>query len=80
MADDHPSYVCPQCGGLILNRGYPKCEHCQADLPAQLLFSKAEMDKNWAAYAAAQQRDADQRLRDAITQFGGDGVSNPPTP
>jgi len=80
MADDRPRFLCPHCGLLILNRGYPKCEHCQADLPADLLFSKAEVDEKWVSYAAAQRRAADQRLRDVITQFGGDGVSNPPTP
>jgi hypothetical protein len=80
MTDDLPKFVCPQCGGVILNRGYPKCEHCRADLPTGLLFSKAEMGKNWATFIAGQQRDADQRWKDAMNQMGADHQIPPPAP
>ena len=64
---DAPHHSCPECGGLILNRAYPKCEHCHADLPAALLFSKAETDKAWHAIMAEHQRDNDGLFRDSLT-------------
>jgi hypothetical protein len=35
---------CPVCNFLIFNRRYPKCESCGAELPAQLVYSEAELE------------------------------------
>jgi hypothetical protein len=56
-------YVCPQCGGGILNRAYPKCERCQATLPAVLVFSKIEANRRWDSFAAQRLRESDAKLR-----------------
>jgi ribosomal protein L37AE/L43A len=63
---DAPKYTCPECGSLILNRAYPKCEHCDAELPAELLFSKAETDKVWTGIMAQHQIENDQQFRDSL--------------
>lgn len=34
--------TCPECGFHVFNRRYPKCERCELDLPASLLYSKEE--------------------------------------
>lgn len=42
-----PKFACPKCKRAILNRAYQKCEHCGADLPPELLFTKHELATNW---------------------------------
>ena len=70
MQESPPKFECPQCGGLILNRGYPKCEHCNATLPAGLLFSKSEADKNWEVFVAERHAEAEKRWRIALDNIG----------
>ena len=38
------SYQCPKCSGVIYNRRNKICGYCGAELPAELLFSKAELE------------------------------------
>jgi hypothetical protein len=33
---------CPACGFQVFNRRYPKCERCDSDLPASLVYSDQE--------------------------------------
>ena|SRR5450432_2343673 len=35
--------TCPACGFQVFNRRYPRCERCESDLPASLLYSKDEL-------------------------------------
>jgi len=46
------SYRCPKCKGVIYNRRNKQCGFCGAELPAELLFTAAEiaaLDKEAAA-------------------------------
>jgi ribosomal protein L37AE/L43A len=63
---DAPKYTCPECGSLILNRTYPKCERCHADLPVGLLFSKAEADQQWDTLMSTQRQENDEKHRDTL--------------
>lgn len=38
------SYHCPKCNGVIYNRRRNICGYCGAELPAELLFSPAELE------------------------------------
>ncbi len=37
-----PKPRCPQCGFVVLNRRYPKCESCGAVLPESIVYSAAQ--------------------------------------
>jgi hypothetical protein len=53
------SYQCPKCSGVIYNRRNKTCGFCGAELPAELLFSAAELealDKRDAEMAAEHQK------------------------
>jgi len=46
------SYHCPKCKGVIYNRRNKQCGFCGTELPAELLFTAAEiavLDKDEAA-------------------------------
>ena len=40
MSEYSTKYKCPECGAMIANRRYPKCESCAAQLPAELLYTE----------------------------------------
>ena len=53
------SYLCPKCGRLIYNRRLNTCGFCGEKLPAELLFSPAEievLDKKWAELTAEHEK------------------------
>lgn len=53
------SHDCPKCNGVIYNRRMKTCGYCGAELPAELLFSAAELemlDKEEAVLAAFRQQ------------------------
>ena len=53
------SYLCPKCGRLIYNRRLNTCGFCGEKLPAELLFSPAELevlDKNMAELTAEHEK------------------------
>jgi len=37
------NYHCPKCQGVIYNRRNKRCGFCGAELPAELLFTAAEI-------------------------------------
>lgn len=37
-------YKCPECKRTIFNRRLNTCEFCSAELPAELLYSKEDID------------------------------------
>ena len=43
---------CPACGFPVHNRAYPKCERCKRDLPADLVFSQQERERQWKEFQA----------------------------
>jgi hypothetical protein len=40
--DTSTTPTCPECGFIVFNRRYPKCESCGALLPATLVYTPAE--------------------------------------
>ena len=36
---------CPECGFRIFNRRYPRCESCKSLLPAELLYSREQIEQ-----------------------------------
>lgn len=52
MGAQQANFNCPDCGFLVHNRGYPKCERCQKGLPARLLLTKEERDAAWNSMIA----------------------------
>jgi predicted amidophosphoribosyltransferase len=43
------TYRCPACSRPILSRRNKLCSFCQAPLPAELLFTQAEIEEREAA-------------------------------
>ncbi len=70
------SYQCPKCQGVVYNRRNRLCGFCGAELPAELLFTQAEieaLDKQAAEaeerrrrQAAKEQAEAQQRAANSI--------------
>ncbi len=64
---------CPTCNGVIYNRRCKTCGYCGAELPAQLLFTAAEIeaiDKEAAVLAAFHQKQkAEIELEDLKRQL-----------
>jgi DNA-directed RNA polymerase subunit RPC12/RpoP len=77
-ATPSPEYRCPACGFLIHNRNYPKCERCQKELPADLLYSKEEKEKSWqdlmAVRAKETQAKAEAERERAYKPYHGRGA------
>jgi len=65
-ADQLPSerFRCPACGFPIHNRAYPKCERCAQPLPAELLYSRDEIQESWKVMQARREEIA-RRFPDA---------------
>jgi hypothetical protein len=38
-------YACPSCGFRVISRRCSKCEHCGRELPQELLFSAAQIER-----------------------------------
>ena len=57
----HMAYQCPACSRSILSRRNKLCSFCGAQLPAELLFTPAEVE---AIEAAEQQRALARKLRE----------------
>ena len=52
---------CPKCGGVVYNRRLNLCGYCGTELPLELLFSPADierMDRNQAELAVEHQKQA----------------------
>lgn len=71
-------YRCPACDRSILSRRIPLCSFCQHPLPAELLFTPAEVEKieaeEQARALAATLREAERARRAEETKpsdFGG---------
>ena len=53
------AYHCPECKRVIFNRRKATCDFCGAPLPAELLFTKAEieaLDRELAEMRARRQK------------------------
>ncbi len=59
------AYQCPACSRSILSRRNKLCSFCGAPLPAELLFTQAEVE---AIEAAERQRALARKLRDEERQ------------
>jgi hypothetical protein len=59
------AYHCPACSRAILSRRNKLCSFCQEPLPAELLFTQAEIEKIEAAErerALARKRREEERI------------------
>jgi hypothetical protein len=58
---DVMAYHCPACGRTILSRRNKLCDFCREPLPAELLFTPAEVE---GIEAAERERALDRKLRE----------------
>ena len=58
------SYHCPKCHGVLYDRRRKTCGFCSAELPAELLFTPAELEKLRLDEAAADERYRQQRAKE----------------
>lgn len=58
------SYQCPSCHGVLYDRRRTTCGFCDAELPAELLFTPAELEQLRREEAAADERHGQQRAKE----------------
>ena len=58
------SYQCPGCHGVLYDRRRKTCGFCGVELPAELLFTPAELAQLRVQEAAADERDKKQRAKE----------------
>ncbi len=62
------SYHCPKCNRLVYSRRHKRCGFCGAELPAEFLFTQAELDVMAKAEAEAEQRRQLQKAQEQIEE------------
>jgi hypothetical protein len=78
------SYQCPSCHGVLYDRRRKTCGFCHAELPADLLFTPAELEQLRQEEAEAEERFRQQKARDeaealARAQASADIIIIPPS-
>jgi len=58
------SLQCPKCNGVVYDRRRKTCGFCGAELPAELLFSPAEIEALNRKEAEAQQQRLKRKAKD----------------
>lgn len=59
------SYHCPSCNGVLYDRRRKACGFCGAEVPAEFLFTPAELEHLRVEEALAEERQQQQRAKEA---------------
>ena len=58
------SYHCPSCHGVLYDRRRKTCGFCGAELPPELLFTSAELERLRREEAEAEERHRQERAKE----------------
>ena len=58
------SYQCPSCHGVLYDRRRKTCGFCEVELPAELLFTPAELERLRHDEAEADERYRQQKAKE----------------